>query len=190
MSYTIEYNQVVYYLDLPVPINGENRLYFLFIRQGDNNVWVHDNSQRAKDWYFATKGTIGELWKYIGKRAGSTFGGGLQKAKGWTDTEYFSIEEYIKKYRSRIKNAKPLAKMLEQFSISASIMTKEPMNELVESFVKKYDMNCYGSHWYDKERKDYSCSIDSFSTLYDFLINLPKRENDQYYVQYHLNKKA
>ena len=86
--------------------NGEKK-YYLFVRQGENNVYDMNNV-RAKDWYFEGCGIEKELWKRIGVRAGCVEGGSLQKSLGWTKTEEYTIEEYIKQYRSKIKNAKPL----------------------------------------------------------------------------------
>ena len=77
MSFSIEYNKVLYKLE------HQGEIYYLWlVRQGDSNVYDVSNL-RAKHWNVECFGTLGEIWKRIGKRAGSVEGGGLQRAVGW-----------------------------------------------------------------------------------------------------------
>lgn len=174
MSYTIEYNREIFFTE-------ENNIkkYFLFIRHGDNNVFEIDTNLRAKGWSFITKGNINEMWKTIGYYGGFCEGGGLQKAKGWRDTIAITIEDYIKIYRSKLKNAKPLKTFLDKFTIKPYIYIKDDYPKLNEKacvlrdFIKKYDMQSIGINYYEKEQKHYVYNIDDYEELLDFLNNFP-----------------
>lgn len=192
MSYTIEYNKQVFYVK-----NEENeKIYFLFIRQGDNNVRDAYTKLRSKEWYLSTVGTEKELWKEIGRRLGSINGGGLQKAKGWEDTAYFTPEEYIKQYRSKIKNAKPLEKMLETFRVYPYIYIGETFKdesdkeyeELLRLFIEKYDMKDMGSDYYDPERIQFKTQVNDVESMKDFFINMPRGWNEDFRSGYVIEK--
>jgi len=120
VSYSIEYNSAIY-----VDASAGNKTYYLFQRLGDNNVWEADNKSRMKEWYFMQSGSEGELWKYLGTIAGAVEGGDPQKAVGWTDTRYFTIEEYIARYRSKIRNAQPLHTLCDAFHLIVTVYPKE-----------------------------------------------------------------
>lgn len=192
MSYTIEYNKQVFYVK-----NEENeKIYFLFIRQGDNNVRDAYTKLRSKEWCLSTVGTEKELWKEIGRRLGSINGGGLQKAKGWEDTAYFTPEEYIKQYRSKIKNAKPLEKMLETFRVYPYIYIGETFKdesdkeyeELLRLFIEKYDMKDMGSDYYDPERIQFKTQVNDVESMKDFFINMPRGWNEDFRSGYVIEK--
>ncbi|PLS19470.1 hypothetical protein CVD28_03375 [Bacillus sp. M6-12] len=191
MSYTIEYNKQVFYIE-----EGNEKLYFLFIRQGDNNVREADTNLRSKDWYLVEKGTEKDLWKYIGKRMGSVVGGGIQKSKGWEETEYFTPEDYIKQYRSKIKNAKPLDTMLDSFTMEAYIYLRDEFTNdkdkkveaTLRKFIQAYEMSSYGTYYYDKTKIGYSVSIKDTETLKDFLMNMPKGWQEDYQSGFKIEK--
>ncbi|WCK57524.1 hypothetical protein PP175_26020 (plasmid) [Aneurinibacillus sp. Ricciae_BoGa-3] len=193
MSYTIEYNKQIFFIP-----NGEEKLYFLFVRQGDNNVYEANNTVRAKSWYFVEVGTEKELWKRIGSWAGAVEGGGIQKAVGWQDTKWYTIEEYIKQYRSKFKNAKPLETMLDTFEAVANILmrntfTNERDKEFeptLRHFVEKYQMQESGCDYYDKEKIRYRVSIKDTEMLKDFLLNLPERWGKDYSVEFAIDKQS
>lgn len=194
MSYGIEYNQAVFFVpDVSIP---EGKRYFLFIREGDNNLWESGTNTRVKDWYYKVSGPVGELWKTIGYRAGVVFGGGLQKAKGWTETGYFTIDEYVAKYRSRIKNAKPLATMLDQFSVAVTIYLRDHFlcekdqahEAALRAFIEKYRMELWMPDYYDKGLIGYRHTIQTAEELEDFLIHLPQQWRKDFRVKYDLGK--
>ena len=163
MSYSIEYNREIFFLE-----EGE-REYFLFIREGDNNVRDSITNLRAKSWYFVVKGDLADIWKIIGQRGGYCEGGGLQKAKGWNDTLKMTIEDYIKLYRSKLKNAKPLEVFLDRFTIEAYVYIEDKcptLNEKVEllqKFIGDYNMRYTGTnYYYDKDKKQYIHTIKDY----------------------------
>jgi hypothetical protein len=192
MSYCIEYAKKVFY-----EVNSKDeKIYFLFIRQGDNNVWDRDDKARAKDWNFVASGTIGELWKEIGGRSGSTEGGGLQKSTGWTSTERYTIEEYIKGYRSKVKNARPLSEFLNEFTISATIALRDcfeiesckQYESVLRDFISRYGMQKYGTDYYNKDQFQYEGTIVDSEMLKDFLLNLPQKWNKDFRISFHIEK--
>lgn len=191
MSYTIEYNKQIFYIE-----EGNEKLYFLFIRQGDNNVREADSNLRAKSWYLVEKGSEKDLWKTIGRRMGSVVGGGIQKAKGWEETEYFTPEEYIKQYRSKMKNAKPLESMLDSFQINAYIYLRDEftnekdkaVESVLRNFIEKYNMSSYGTYFYDKTKIGYIVSIQDTETLKDFLLNMPRGWESDYQTGFQIEK--
>lgn len=157
MSYTIEYNRMVFKKKL-----DEIDYYFLLIRQGSNNT-TDENGLRERHWYVAYVGEYKGLWKYVCNRASSTIGGGVQKCKGSNSAEYFVLENYIKMYRSKIKNAKDFEKLFESFSITSviSIKTELLAKELegkvrtLQNIVELYSYENRGSNWYDKEKTNF-----------------------------------
>lgn len=194
MSYTIEYNKQVFYIE-----NGDKeRTLFLFIRQGDNNVRDAHSNLRAKDWSLTSVGTEKELWKHIGRRMGSVNGGGLQKAKGWEDTTYFTPEGYIKEYRSKIKNAKPLETMLEKFTVQPYIYIRDTFeNEKdkeqekdLRAFIEKYNMRENGTYYYDKTLKQFVTTIQDVEGLKDFFLHMPKNSQKDWMAGYQIEKEV
>jgi hypothetical protein len=190
MSYTIEYNKQVFYLK-----EGDQKGYFLFIRQGSNNVREGDTNLRAKDWNLVVSGKEKDLWKQIGKRAGSVNGGGLQKAKGWEETESFTPEEYIQQYRSKIKNAKPLETMLDSFTVRAYIYMRDvfetadkEIETALRAFISKYDMRENGTYYYDKEKRHFDICINNENMLIDFLSNLPEGHQNDFITGFEIHK--
>ncbi|MCA1064824.1 hypothetical protein QTG56_24780 (plasmid) [Rossellomorea sp. AcN35-11] len=181
MSYTIEYNRVIY--------KDENGMMLLLIKQGDNNVYDHNN-RRTRNWYLEVVGKESDLWKVIGRRAGSTMGGGIQKAKGWNDTNYFHIEDYVKLYRKKINQARPFEQMLDNFIVTFVFYLAEDWesdkyskteqehlrncNDTFSKLIDKYDIKQSGTHYYNDIRKEYSLSIYNIEDLYHILKNVPQ----------------
>mgnify|MGYP001145321122 CR=1 FL=1 len=191
MSYTIEYNKAIFYIE-----KEGVKTFFLFIRQGDNNVRDAITNLRSKTWYLDKVGNEGEIWKHIGIRAGCVEGGGIQRSLGWEETKRYTIEEYIKQYRGKMKNAKPLEEFLNRFSISffvykKDIFTKQSEEDrlIFEKFIDKYKMREIGSYYYDEGKKGYRFDgINNFETLLDFLLNIPIGYKDDYYSGYNIEK--
>lgn len=190
MSFTIEYNKQIFHIEN----ENKERIYFLFIRQGDNNVY-DANGLRAKSWKFVKAGTEKELWKEIGCRLGYVNGGSLQKAVGF-GAEYYTEEDYIKQYRSKFRNSKPLETMLSKFSIEAFIYLREEFEkqehkatqELLQSFISKYEMKNCGHDYYDESKMQYRHRISEVDTLKDFLLNLPNSWGTDYMTGYSIDK--
>jgi hypothetical protein len=162
MSYTIEYNRKVFWWK-DEDKNFNERNYLLLIRQGDNNVRDADTGLRSKSWDFIACGWEYQMWVKIGKRAGYTEGGGLQRAKGF-ESERISIEDYIALYRKAIKNAKPLEKIFSVFSVKFIIERKKVIqgeyeSEKVNAALKKYKFKYAGRDYYYKDVKIYSLPI-------------------------------
>lgn len=182
MSYTIEYNKVIFYSEN----ENKERTYYLFIRQGDNNVY-DSNGLRSKDWNFIRAGSEKELWKVIGRRLGAIHGGGLQRAVGF-GTAYYTEEDYIRQYRSKFKNAKPIEKLLETFWINAHIYMRDefkhpeylPTQKLLKEFIARYNMKPCGRDYYDSSKIKYQYSIKDVETLKYFLLNFPQSWSEDY----------
>lgn len=189
MSYTIEYNKQVFYKEF-----DNQKIYFLFVRRGDNNVRDAYTNLRSKRWCLVTKGTEKELWKYIGGLLGSVEGGMIQKSKGWEETEWYTAEEYIKQYRSKIKNAKPLETMLESFDIGVTIYLREGVLEdndnarMLKQLILKYGMKSNGTYFYDNSKKQYQNTITNSVMLEDFLVTMPTIHTDEYHAGFDINK--
>lgn len=189
VSYTIEYNKQVFYIE-----KDNQKFYFLFVRRGDNNVRDADTNLRSKSWYLVAKGTEKELWKEIGKKLGSVEGGTIQKAKGWEDTEWYTAEEYIKQYRSKIKNAKPLDTMLNSFNIEAYIYLREeiiadnPIAQTLRELISKYEIKSKGLYLYDKTKTLYPYRIQDSSVLEEFLLKMPLAYTDDFHSGFHIEK--
>lgn len=190
MSYTIEYNKQVFYKEF-----DNQKIYFLFVRRGDNNVRDAYTNLRSKRWCLVTKGTEKELWKYIGGLLGSVEGGMIQKSKGWEETEWYTAEEYIKQYRSKIKNAKPLETMLETFDIEVNIYLREGVLEdndnarMLKQLILKYGMKSNGTYFYDKSKKQYQNTITNSAMLDDFLVTMPTIHTDEYDINKAVTKR-
>ena len=188
MSYTIEYNREIFFTE-----SDGAKEYFLFIRQGDNNVY-EANNLRAKDWYYVIGGDINALWKKIGYRGGWCEGGSLQRAKGWSDTVWMTIEEYIALYRSKIRNAKPLETFLDKFKIEAYAYIKDSYTnpreevEVISRFIKDYNMQHIGVGFYDKDKKHYIYKIKNYEELLDFLKNYPRGYNSDYHSGFRIER--
>lgn len=184
MSFSIEYNKVLYKLE------HQGEIYYLWlVRQGDSNVYDVSNL-RAKHWNVECFGTLGEIWKRIGKRAGSVEGGGLQRAVGWSETKRYTIEEYVKQYRSKIKNARPFSRVLEDFTLTYGIsfhpnMEDKELQQKFFDFINKYNrIKC--SIGYRSDHDAYlPLQITKEEELKDILFNLPYFSwNDQYKIRF------
>jgi len=113
MGFTLEYNRRIY--------KNQNEDVIIFVNKlGSNNVWDTETHLRPREWYLEMIGTEAEYWQRIGSRLESVEGGMIQRAVGWTDYKYFNALEYIKLYRSKLRNALPLEEFTKDFSVSYS----------------------------------------------------------------------
>lgn len=171
MSYTIEYNRKVFVGKSPADWDNEP-CYYLFILQGDNNVYEstpQGGQRRARDWVLVNVGATWQIINEICRRAGSTEGGSLQYVGGrWT-----TPEKYLARYRKEIQKAKPLERLFEELPLrTASIIfprkaktdyIEEKLNEVRQTFKR-------ATNWYEHER--YTLSL---KTLEDLMIWLKYR---------------
>lgn len=173
MSCTLEYNRIIYK-------NKEENLVIFTNRLGDSNVWESDNNQRPKEWYLVMIGTEQDYWREIGQRLVDVQGGMLQRAVGWTEYKCFDTLAYIKMYRSKLKNAKPLSELFNDFSIECEYHVKESTPE--------YDV---GFHSFDitaSDENEYSGSIylKNMDELRRWLSHFPHRlysENNRFTIR-------
>lgn len=114
MSFSIEYNRKMF----TVPFPGDVLSYLLLIKMGDSNVYETHTGLRTRDWILAFFGKEYEFWPFIGKRGGYCEGGGLQKAKGWKETEWMPIEQYLSIYRKAFRTAKSIENLFSLFDFS------------------------------------------------------------------------
>lgn len=110
MSSTLEYNRKIYRA-------GQNILFLC--KWGDTNVW--ENNLRSRDWNIRLFGTEQQYWNEIGNSLRDVSGGMLQRAVGWSDYKSFNVLEYIRLYRSKLQNAKPLETAFEDFTFTYTI---------------------------------------------------------------------
>lgn len=191
VSYSIEYNSTIY-----VDTRAGDKTYYLFQRIGDNNVWEADNKSRMKEWYFMQSGSEGELWKYLGSIAGSVEGGDPQKAVGWTDTRYFTIEEYIARYRSKIRNAKPLPTLFDAFQLVVTVYPREAFvttdDETVARLreaIQTYDLEAREiRRWSTDDAKPaFQGALLTVEGLQTFLREIP-RNHAHYWIEISVDK--
>lgn len=175
MSYTLEYNRIVY--------KDEKKNFLLLIKQGDSNTYDINSNLRSRDWYLVAAGTEKELWKEIGKRAGSTEGGGLQRAVGWDDSKWWSIEDYVKLYRSKIANARDMKQILDDFQIRFVIeksdkILDEKLNAQIDEMINSVEFTYKGTNYYNKERKIFEKTVRTLDEL-SFFCGEISRNPDQ-----------
>jgi len=122
MSYTIEYGRKIFYTETKPLFNGdEGRIYYLLIKEGDNNVWDADMRKRSRSWDLVLVGYKYQIIELICCRAGACEGGALQRPKGWRNTVGITPEDYLALYREEIRKAKPLEDIFKFFSVDAVI---------------------------------------------------------------------
>lgn len=167
MSSTIEYNRIAFKGNH----NGKEK-YVLAVRAGCSNVYETGTGLRAKDWHLMAFGSLGDIWKRIGEMAGHTEGGMLQRNVGWNESRSFTIEEYVKLYRSKIKNAKPMERILNDFNITCSLYFKEDAPE--DEIISKYNFKYQGKHFLHEDKVEYTKTMD---TLEEFLTLLDLKKN-------------
>ena len=97
MSYTIEYKGEVY-KDTETGMSEPS--YLLIQTIGDNNVYELNNRRRARSTYVTSYGWEYNIIADVCKYAGACEGGGLQPGN-----KYMKPEDYLKRYRTKIKNA-------------------------------------------------------------------------------------
>ncbi len=104
MSYTIEFDREIYAYE-----DNSHTNYILLIKQGDNNMRNKDGTI-AKNWELIATGWEYNIISKICKRSGATEGGSLKYQNGGT-----TPENYIKRYRKEVENAKPADQMFDDF---------------------------------------------------------------------------
>lgn len=167
MSYEIEYNREVYFVDGK---DGWEKDYFLLIKQGSNNCYEADSGMRERSWDLRANGWEYQLWYEIGSRGGGVEGGGLQRAVGWTETKRWTIEEYIALYRKAIKNAKPLTEMFKKFEIEYRISARDTIKDeygdkKIKELIAKYQMIQDGVEYYHEDIKRYKINVENAETF-------------------------
>lgn len=167
MSFSIEYNRVIY--------QDKTGIMLLFIKEGNSSVYTTTNNLRARDWRLLAAGTEKELWKTIGIRAGLTEGGGLQRGKGWNDSKWISIEEYIKIYRSKILNARNISSVLDDFKITFVIEKVDMMADCnqenkFQNVFSNLKFSKTGKSYFEQERTIFEKEVLNISELY-YIIN-------------------
>ncbi|MED4404095.1 hypothetical protein [Metabacillus fastidiosus] len=170
MSFTVEYNRVIYKKDRHTMV--------LLVKQGDSNVYDSHSNLRAKHWRLAAAGSEKELWKEIGIRSGSTEGGALQRAKGWNETVWWKIEDYIKLYRSKIANAKPIDSLLTDFSLTL-VIERNPhsknadLDSHITTIIDDFQIPYVQTHHFDTSRLVYEKPVENQVELYTYLERIP-----------------
>lgn len=169
MSYSIEYRRRVYYEE-----DGQSseRNYILLLEEGDNNVRDSDSGRRSRDWCFQAYGWNYSIIQDICKRAGYCEGGSLQPGGKW-----MSPENYLKRYRREIKNAKPFSEFIKEFHTREFVVTvlkgkerSDYENELLEALKKDSAFTMKEHSWNDKEvDMRFTIDINSESDLRKFL---------------------
>lgn len=129
MSFTLEYNRIIYK-------DRESGQLFLLNKWGANNVWDRHLNLRPSDWHLLPFTSKAEFWEEIGDRLYSIKGGMIQQAVGWQDYRCFQPMQYVKLYRSKLKNAKPLSRFFEDFELSYSFDCDE--KTIPESWLKGF----------------------------------------------------
>lgn len=175
MSYTLEYNRIVY--------KDSKKNFLLLIKQGDNNCYDLNSNLRSRNWYLVAAGTEKGLWKEIGKRAGSTEGGSLQRAVGWNDSKWWSIEDYVKLYRSKIANARDMKQILDDFHIRFIIEKSDKISDgklsaQVAEMINSFEFTYKGTNYYNKERKIFEKTVRTLDEL-SFFCGKISRNPDQ-----------
>lgn len=169
MSYTVEYNRVVYKKD--------NETMLLFIKQGDSNSYGLNNL-RSRTWNLIAAGTEKDLWIKIGRRSGSTESGGLQRAKGWNDASWWNIEDYIKLYRSKIANARRMESLFDDFDLKFVIEKSDDVDDLslqtkIQESIEDLNIPLVGTNYYNKSKKVYQHQVNGYQELLYFLERFP-----------------
>lgn len=184
MSYQIEYNKAIFYT-----INEKKeKVYYLFIKEGCNNVRNAYTNLRASDWYFHICGTEADIWKYIGLRMGSVEGGGLQKCRGWEKTEWYTVEEYIKQYRSKIKNAKSIASFFDTFEFKAVVSGDKDHEKHQEFEVFKEKYLCSEHTWNNTVVVEFN--VNDEEVLREFIKDFKISYMDKFESFFRITKKS
>lgn len=183
MSYTLEYNRIVY--------KDCTKSFLLLIKQGDSNSYELNSNLRSRDWYLVASGTEKELWKEIGKRAGSTEGGGLQRAVGWNDSKWWSIEDYVKLYRSKIANARDMKQILDDFQIrfvieKSDTIVDEKLNSQIDEMINSVDFTYKGTNYYNKDRKIFEKTVRTLDELSFFCGEISRNPDEDEIHSYFL----
>lgn len=135
MSYKIEFDRKIFWFGSEL-----SKDYLFFVEEGSNNIIDNTTGKISRDWELICIGKEYELMQVICKRAGYTEGNILRYSNGIT-----TPENYIKKYRNLIKNAKQIYYLLEDRTLKLIVS--------VYNFEDRLD--------YDKEK------IMEYSKLYN-----------------------
>ena len=174
MSFIIEYNRIVY--------KDSNGQMLLLIKEGANNVYDPNTNLRARNWDLVASGSEKDIWRYIGKRSGLTQGGILQRARGWNNSSWITIEEYIKLYRSKIAHSKNMCELLKDFDIYSVIEKVEHLfdptleNHLI-SLINTLGYSAIGTNYYNECKKVYETQIKNLNDLFFILGKFPVKSN-------------
>jgi len=180
MSYTIEYNRKVYKEEATEENKNWETNYLVLIKQGDNNCY-EANGQRVKSWDFISYGWNYSVIDEICRRAGACEGGCLKRAKGFRGTYNISPEDYLALYRDKIKKAKPITELLNDFRIEAMIYRQSKFNktelkdmkyqiEKIDKAIKKYRKEYReGTDYYDENIKTFRKDIKDLKEFKEFL---------------------
>ncbi|WP_066297750.1 hypothetical protein [Bacillus sp. FJAT-29937] len=176
MSFLIEYNRVVY--------KDSNKRLLLFIKEGDSNVYESNTNLRARDWHLAAAGNEKDLWRVIGKRSGQVEGGILQRAKGWNDSIWTTIEEYIKLYRSKIANSRNINELLNDFEIYSVIekvdnLESACLDKHLVTIIQTLEYFMIGTNYYNKDKRVYETKINKLKDLFFLLGEFPLKLNTE-----------
>lgn len=171
MSYTIEYDRKFFYLPKGYPVAATSSMnahelwdneYFMFIKQGCNNVYPRD-----KVWALAGIGASWQLMIEICERAGYTEGAGIQFVNGRTKPE-----NYLKMYRKAIADAEELTiDRLKEWGLMGFTWyfgDKEP-HALYQKpeylpYIKTHANIFYHGKWYDKYDR-YELPLTDFNSF-------------------------
>lgn len=180
MSFEIEYGRKVY-IRKPDKNSSEPNL-LLLIKEGSNNVRDGQTGLRVRDWNLITYGWEYRLWIEIGKRAGHTEGGSIQKADRGSSYKNIKIEDYIAIYRKAIKRAKPMERLFEDFYVSVAVILqgnikgkfKEALElkRLTKAF-KELKFKSDGREYYYPKARRFIAPITNLKEL-DILLTIPK----------------
>ena len=198
MSYEIEYNRQVYFDDRDKQKGGlGERNFLVLIRQGANNC-RELNGLRVKDWHIISYGWNYTIIAKICERAGLCEGGSIQRANGF-EASHITPENYLILYRQKIKNAKPITELLNDFDVRIMLFRKEKMTakeksqysyqiKKIDEMIKKHNDYEKGEDYYHNEIKTYARKITTLKE-FDEYLKLPQwNDNSICYNSFRLKK--
>lgn len=151
MSYEIEYKGEVY---KDVSEKSSEPSFLLVITAGDNNVYELGNRRRSRDTYIVAYGWNYSIVQEICKRAGSCEGGGLQPGN-----KYMSPEDYLKRYRNKIKNAPSINEFYKQCNLARFRLIDDPEGWQLDYFEKYKEFIHKEPDHYHPEMMETWCEI-------------------------------
>lgn len=151
MSYEIEYKGEVY---KDVSKDSSEPSFLLIITAGDNNVYEASNRRRARGTYIISYGWNYSIIQDVCRRAGSCEGGGLQPGNKW-----MKPEDYLKRYRTKIKNAPSINEFFTQCNMARFELVKNPDDWQQKYFEEYKDYIHEENNHYHPEEKEKWCEI-------------------------------